>query len=445
MRVSALSSHRLEPQTRVKLFRTLDFLQRVGLLVIVAGFLLLFIVGFLIATRGVPARLQTLTIPRTSSTELTTTLYQLLESQAITPLTATSSDNDAEIVLGKVLFFETELSGNRNLSCATCHHPLLNTTDSTPLAIGPNGYTTVNVPSLFGLESAETLHWDGAISFTDGFSTPANGQLPADIDGLLAAQALIHLAERDIMRGNNSELAPLDDSNYAAIWDGVVARIAALPAYDPLFAAAYPDDPAVSAAHIGNALAAYQTAYFSSYRSDWDRFVQGERDALSDAEKRGALLFFGDAGCSSCHAGELFSDGEFYNIAVPQIGEEINFGRYVITEDPRDYFRFRTPPLRNVALTPPYMHNGTYQTLAEAVRHHLDAQDMLNNYDASHLPNGLADTLKTDSYTYRLMARTLSDYAVNPPSLTGAEFNDLLAFLNALTDLDGGRLLEAVP
>ncbi len=445
MSLSAQPSRRLEPQTRVKLFRTLDFLQRVGLLIIIAGFFVLFIAGLLIATHGVPSRLQTLTVPRTPSTELTAALYGILDEEGIAPLVSPTTPNEAEIRLGRSLFFETELSGNRNLSCATCHHPLLNTTDSTPLAIGTNGYLDVNVPPLFGLDSAETLHWDGAISFTDGFSTSANGQLPTTIDNLLAAQALIHLAERNVMRGNNSELAPIDDSDYTAIWAGIVTRLAAMPTYQEQFAAAYPADPAISAAHIGNALAAYQVASFATVNSDWDRFVAGERDALSDAEKRGALLFFGDAGCASCHAGASFSDGAFHNIAVPQIGEEVNFGRYNITEDPRDYFRFRTPPLRNVAMTAPYMHNGTYPTLTEAVRHHLDAQDMLNSYDPSHLPNGLANTLNTDSYTYRLMARTLSDYAANPPSLTGAEFNDLLAFLNALTGLEGGRTLEAVP
>lgn len=446
MSLSTPSPRQLEPETRIKLFRTLDFLQRVGLLVIVAGFLVLFVAGFLIATNSVPGRLQTLTIPRTPSTELTAALQAVLEQEGMTPLVTSSVSNEAEIALGKALFFATELSGNRDLACATCHHPLLNTTDSTPLAIGANGYLDVNVPPLFGLASAEVLHWDGAISFTDGFSTPANGQLPENISGLLAAQALIHMAERDIMRGNNSELAPIDDTDYTAIWEGLAARLVAIPAYQEQFAAAYPEALTITPAHIGNALAAYQVAAFSSQGSDWDRFVQGERDALSDAEKRGALLFFGDkANCASCHAGALFSDENYHNIAVPQIGEEVNFGRYTITEDPRDYFRFRTPPLRNVALTAPYMHNGTYQTLAEAVRHHLDAQDMLGNYDPSHLPSELAETLKTDSYTYRLMARTLSDYAANPPQLTGEEFNDLLAFLNALTDLDGGRMLDVVP
>jgi cytochrome c peroxidase len=444
MNLSAQPSRQLDPETRVKLFRTLDFLQRVGLLVIITGFLLLFIAGLLIATRGVPNRLQTLTIPRTPSTELTAALVRVLDDQAIAPLVAPPVDNQALVILGKSLFFETALSGNRDLSCATCHHPLLNTTDNSPLAVGPNGFAGVNVPSLFGLESAETLHWDGAISFTDGFSTPANGKLPAEIDTLLAAQALIHLAERDIMRGNNSELATLDDSDYTAIWAGVVARLLALPDYQAQFAAAYPEDPVISPAHIGNALAAYQMAAFSTYHSDWDRFVLGDRDALSDAEKRGAILFFGEANCASCHAGASFSDWNFHNIAVPQIGDEVDFGRYNVTEDPRDYFRFRTPPLRNVALTAPYMHSGTYQTLAEAVRHHLDAQDMLNSYDPSQLPDALATSLKTDSYTYRMMARTLSDYAANPPQLTGAEFNDLLAFLNSLTNLDRGPLLRVI-
>ena len=432
MRLSA-DPQRLAPEKRVQLFRALDFLQKVGLLVIVSGFFALLLTATLIISRGVPARWQTLTIPRTPSIELTEALLTTLETAAIAPISAPTAPADALVELGKTLFFDTTLSGNRDLSCASCHHPLLDTADSSPVAIGPNGYTQVNVLDLTARHALNTLNWDGAVSAetTD--------------DDLLATHALIHLADRDIMRGNNSAIGSLPDDAYDGIWRGVALRLTEIEAYPALFAAAFPDEEVIAPAQIGRALAAYQRAHFSTPQTDWDKFIDGERDALSDAEKRGALVFYGKARCATCHAGTLFTDGRYHNIAVPQIGEEVNFGRYAVTNDPRDYFSFRTPPLRNVALTPPYMHNGTYQTLRDAVRHHLDAQDMLNGYDPTHLPESLAETLKTDGYTYRLMARTLSDYAVNPPLLTGAEFEDLLAFLNALTDVDGGRSLGALP
>ena len=100
--------------------------------------------------------------------------------------------------------------------------------------------------------------------------------------------------------------------------------------------------------------------------------------AFEPLARRGAELFFGDAGCSRCHSGPLLSDDDFHNIGVPPFGPGkvggIDEGRFLVTGEPSDRFAFRTPPLRNVALTPPYMHDGVFATLREAVEHHLDPE-----------------------------------------------------------------------
>ena len=133
----------------------------------------------------------------------------------------------------------------------------------------------------------------------------------------------------------------------------------------------------------------------------WDHYLAGDRGAISDAAKRGALGFYDSRRCSSCHSGDVFSDFENYNIGVPQVGpgtaqqdptdarylglKTWDFGLEEITFRRLDRFKFRTPPLRGVALTAPYMHNGAYATLEDAIRHHTDPRAAYENYDLSQI------------------------------------------------------------
>lgn len=194
--------------------------------------------------------------------------------------------------------------------------------------------------------------------------------------------------------GERNEMGNLKGHQAAMMWQGLMAKLLAVPAYQELFQAAYPGVPLneLNFGHAANALAAYQMDTFTFLDSPWDRYLQGDTTAVSPEALAGAELFYGQAGCADCHSGALLSDLQFHNIGVPQIGpgkgseEPYDFGRARETGDDSDLFAFRTPPLRNVAITGPWMHNGAYATLEAAVRHHLNARAAVANYDFGQLP-----------------------------------------------------------
>jgi cytochrome c peroxidase len=247
--------------------------------------------------------------------------------------------------------------------------------------------------------------------------------------------------DRDIF-GNPNELVHFKSSEPQKVWAGLLERLLAIPAYVDLFHAAYPGTPteALGFQHVANAIGAYEAAAFSYLDSPWDAYLRGDADALSDSAKRGAVLFYGAAGCAECHSGVHFTDFQFHNMAVPHVGpgkgreEPLDFGRARETGDSCDLFAYRTPPLRNVTLTGPWMHDGAYTTLEGAVRHMLDPVGSLRSYD----PSQLAPELQTMVYlTPEIIARQLEAPSAPDPgarALTDEQIADLLAFLEALTD-----------
>lgn len=442
------------------------------------------------------ARWRTAVQPDASSIE--TALRQVIQQEGLTPLTAVTSQNPAQVALGQALFFETELSGNRDVSCATCHSPDFGLSDGLPLAIGTGGsgvgperqlgdgrqFVPRNSPDLTnrGLPGWEILFWDGRVSGDSitGFVSPAGDYLPAGLDSLLAVQSLLAVASRHEMRGGlyntagyliqpgespadyqddgerplawsdrdvygqENELAAFGNApdQMPLIWQQVMTRLLALPAYPPLFAAAYPDTPLadMNFSYAANALAAYQTAAFTLTDTPWDRYLAGDNTALSPAAKQGALLFFGPAGCARCHAGDLFTDQQFYNIGAPQFGPgtspiaPLDYGRFNVTNLPADRFAFRTPSLRNVTETGPYLHNGAYESLEGVVRHHLDPAANLAKYDGRSLPAELRATLQNEAVTREQILSTLSPLLAASPTLTNQQIGQILAFLDSLTD-----------
>ena len=154
--------------------------------------------------------------------------------------------------------------------------------------------------------------------------------------------------------------------------------------------------------------------------------------------KAGALLFYGEAGCGECHSGVLLTDQAYHNIAAPQLGpgkdeSGLDYGRYLETEDPADKFAFRTPPLRNVALTGPWLHNGAYGSLEEAVRHHLNAAESLQDYGADQLPPLFRQALRSEPEVIAMVLDTLDPLVEEQRELTAEEFEQLMAFLQSLT------------
>jgi cytochrome c peroxidase len=409
-----------------------------------------------------------------------TELRAALAKAHVTPLSPPAARDPALVRLGQALMFDKVLSGNRDVSCATCHNPASSTTDGLSLSIGTGGsgssgsralaaasqFISRNSPDLFnrGFPEFAGLFWDGRV-FDDGnggLHTPAGAQLPAGLSGALAAQAMFPVTTRLEMRGNRgdvdrlgspNELAEIADEDLPAVWAALMSRLLAIPAYVSMFQAAY---PAVAPAELGfqhaaNAIAAFEVSAFTALNSPLDRYLHGDDSALGEAEKRGAILFFGRAGCGSCHLGPHLTDQQFHSIGVPQVGpgfapeDAEDRGRERVTGLASDRYRFRTPPLRNVELTAPYMHDGAYATLKAAVRHYVNTETALRSYDATQLREDLRASHLSDASLITAMAATIDPMVRSPLTLSDAEVADIVAFLKSLTDPTSRDLSPAVP
>ena len=324
--------------------------------------------------------------------------------------------SDAKVELGKFLFFDKVLGGNQNVSCATCHQALLAGVDGLPLAIGEgalglgvtrdlgSGADAVpqrvprNSQGLFNLghKSLDAAFHDGRVQVDagapSGFDTPAGEDLPLYVDTVMAAQAFFPVASTLEMAGQvgeNPQGTAAAAGDWTTVWDLVVQRVVAIPEYVDLFITSFHSDPNIPVdeaadityVHIANAIFAWEASTFRSQNTPFDRYLQGDKRALSSSAKRGMKLFFGKAECDECHSGALLTDNDYHSLAVPQIGPGAgdgpdgldDYGRERVTGDVADRFRFRTPPLRGVALTAPYGHAGAYRDLETMVRHHFDA------------------------------------------------------------------------
>lgn len=161
---------------------------------------------------------------------------------------------------------------------------------------------------------------------------------------------------------------------------------------------------------------------------------------MTEAEKRGAALFFGDGRCGACHLGPHLTNGQFHNIGTPQLGPGFeadapeDHGRSRVTGVAAERYQFRTPPLRNVALTGPWMHNGAYTTLEGAVRHYLDVRQALEEFDGSALRPELREAVVDDAATLAAMAASLDSRVRDTLALEQNQVDLLVAFLRSLTD-----------
>ena len=179
--------------------------------------------------------------------------------------------------------------------------------------------------------------------------------------------------------------------------------------------------------------------------------MAGDQNALSNEAKRGAILFYDKALCADCHKGNLLTDQKHHNTGVPQLGpgkgdsSPLDLGRFLLTGEERDKFAFRTPPLRNVAETSPYMHNGAYTSLEGVINHYNNAEEALKNYDSSQLEPSLQNTVKNDEDTINAILDNLDLALREPLNLNQQEIQDLIAFLKALTDPSIANLAKEIP
>ncbi len=395
---------------------------------------------------------------------------------ALTPVEMSSPD-PSKVELGRLLFFDKVLSGNKDLSCATCHHPQRATSDHLSLSIGTGGigfgeqrilgeaqaYSPRNAPSLYNLAGRHSMFWDGRIEKKDDiFLTPAGEELPSGLDSALAAQIMLTAVSRTEMRGLTgdttiegqfNEVAVLADEEFTAQWKGLMDRLMTLPEYAALFRQAYPELPVEKLGfhHAANAIAAFIEAEFRSLNAPFDRYVAGDDGALTEQQKRGGLLFYGRARCSGCHRGPHLTDQRFHNVAAPQLGpgipphQPLDLGRASVTDNPKDRFLFRTPSLRNVELTGPWTHAGAYTTLRGVVEHYRNPSQALRDYDSSQLRSDIQLQVRVWEQLAAGALETLSPVAGAPLSLSDEEVEEILAFLAALTDREAGDRAADIP
>lgn len=275
--------------------------------------------------------------------------------------------SEAEVQLGKVLFFDPRLSGNNRLSCASRHNPDLGFGDGMALGLGAKGNRlTRHTPHLYNLAWNTALLWDGRAA-----------SLEEQVLGPIA---------------NCREMSmPLDR---------LIGKLEQVPAYRVAFAEVYPD-VGITPETVARAIAAFERTLISD-NSPFDRYVKGDKSAMSAAAIRGMKLFEGKAKCTGCHSGPNFTNESFHNLGL---GDE-DPARAAIVNDETLRGAFKTPGLRNVLLTAPYMHDGSLPTLEAVVQF----------YNAGERKSAATSDL------------------IEPLHLSEADIFDLIAFLGALTD-----------
>lgn len=366
------------------------------------------------------------------------------------------------VLLGRDLFFDLILSGNQNTACASCHSPATASADALPLALGEGATGTGtarrangtarriarHTPHLFNLGAAEfkTLMHDGRVE-TDpssrfGIRLPKGQFLERPVTSSLAAQALLPMVSADEMAGLPGS-NPIADAvaqgritGMNGAWQMIAQRVSDTPQYRQRFDWLIGPSEPLHITHITQALADFITYEYRATDSPFDAFLRGDDTALSNDALRGMALFYGKASCASCHAGPFQTDHSFHAIGLPQIGPgkahepaTSDHGRGAITGQSHDNYRFRTPSLRNVALTAPYGHSGAFSNLRSMIRHHLDPLTSLAEYmiETSDIDQGAMadfDEILAITAAIEIPAVTLSDRDVTA----------LISFLNALTD-----------
>jgi len=396
---------------------------------------------------------------------------QLAAGRGVTQMPPAPVVRPALSRLGQMLAFDKILSGNRDISCMTCHLPPFATGDARSLSIGQgatglgpnrvhptNAFIPRNAPSLFNLTAMTSLFWDGRVSRDSlgTFHTPAGSQLTPQMArvlefGPVSALGLFPVANREEMRGQSgNELAAIPDSDNTAIWRAEMRRLGAIPEYRRLFEAAYPGTrfEEMTFAHASNAIGGFLVDRFSFADSPWDRFLAGEDHALSAEQLAGAQVFM-TIKCSLCHNGPAFSDNQFHNVAVAQFGPgkgngpggTDDFGRMNVTGDPADQYRFRTTPLRNVVLTGPYGHDGAITPLHDFIGHYSESDLKLKNFDPTTLEPLLQGQMVLN-FDDVIAGRDTIILGVVLPDLI---VDQLTTFMSALTDPAAKNLNRTVP
>ena len=370
--------------------------------------------------------------------------------------------------LGRLAFHDSLLGLNDDNSCSGCHSAPLGFGDSQSIAIGVENNNIVGpdrtgprnqrrTPLLLNNVFYPALMWNSRFNSVSGdpFDNGAGFQFPlpegfslSALPHLLTAQAFIPVTEKPEMTGFHPSVPGTNDGIRAA----VVERLNANAEYRQLFGKSFPEvksGGAITYEMLARAIAEFEfTLVFAD--APIDKFARGQKNALTNDEKRGALIFFGFGNCTSCHAvsgqsNEMFSDFRQHVAGIPQIAPSVgnvtfdgpganeDFGLEQVTGNPNDRYAFRTSPLRNLALQPSFFHNGAFTRLEDAVRYHLNAVGSAPSY--SPVAAGVDADLQGPQGPIAPVLARIDPALATPVTLSDDEFRQLIAFLrNALLD-----------
>jgi cytochrome c peroxidase len=263
--------------------------------------------------------------------------------------------SEAKIELGRQLYFDKRLSADNTVSCASCHDPQYGWSNNDATAVGVGGQRGGrSSPTIINSAFSKFQFWDGRA-------------------GTLEEQALGPIANPIEMN------LPIEEA---------VKRLTAIPGYQKQFEEVF--GSGVTPENLAKAIAAFERTILSG-DAPYDRFKAGDKTALSEEAQAGMKLFFGKANCSGCHTGHSFTDNAFHNLGVGMMADEPDVGRKAISKLAGDHGAFRTPTLREIARTAPYMHDGSLATL----------EDVVDYYDRGGTPN---DHLDEEIFPLKLTA-----------------------------------------
>ena len=314
--------------------------------------------------------------------------------------------SSSKIKLGKLLFFDPIMSGERDVACATCHHPNHGYTDGLDLSIGVGGKglstgrsegAAGRIP-IVGRNAPTVINaaYNGLLNYHQSYNPL---QAPMFWDGRrksLESQSLGPPTSFNEMRGD----AYAEELTY----DSIIARLKNIPEYVALFNEAFGGGTnSITKENLAKAIASFERTIVSK-NSPYDQYVRGNTSALDAQQKAGLMLFFGKANCVTCHSGPMFSDYNYYNLGIKN-----NDKRDSPDDGLNHTYNFRTPTLRNITLTAPYMHNGMHQTLEDVMEYY--DKGITENPEGGHI-----------------------DAKIKSLHLSQDEITSIIAFMTSLTD-----------
>lgn len=311
--------------------------------------------------------------PKTGKVPLGLKALPKVKNNAMTP---------EKIELGKQLYFDKRLSADNSISCASCHDPSKGWSNGEANAAGFEGQRGGrSAPTVINSVYQRFQFWDGRA-------------------GSLEEQALGPIANPIEMN------LPVEEA---------VKRIAAIEGYQKQFESVFGEK--VNAENLAKAIAAFERTILSG-NAPYDRFKAGDKSALSEQAQVGMKLFFGKANCSGCHVGSNFTDNGFHNLGVNFKQKDPDVGREVISKLEGDRGSFKTPTLREIARTAPYMHDGSLKTLEEVVEYYAKGATPNDYLDEEIFPLKLSDEQKAALVAFLKEGLASDDYpTVEPPKL----------------------------